>query len=77
VSTTPLRPVLVVGVVPGQSEVVPRAAVALAEDLSAELVFAFVDPGLYLEHEPGGGSHLAPIEVPRVSRTVDTILPLG
>lgn len=61
-STSPRRPVLLVGVVPGQSEVVPRVAVALADDLSAELVFAFVDPGLYLEREPGGGSHLASID---------------
>lgn len=62
VSTSPRRPVLLVGVVPGQSEVVPRTAVALAEDLHAEVVFAFVDPALYLEHESGGGSHLAPID---------------
>lgn len=56
------RPVIVVGVVPGQPATVARVAASLADDLRADLVFAYVDPAMVIVNDANGRQRLVPID---------------
>ena len=56
------RAVIVVGVVPGHPPTVAEVAAALADDLRADLIFAYVDPAMVAVPDSSGQRRLVPID---------------